>query len=46
MANSAGGSGMDMKAHEQTYVGFLGLLKYGAIASFLVGAIVVLLIAS
>ena len=42
MANSAG----DMKAHEGTYGGFLGLMKYGAIASFVIAAIVVLIIAS
>jgi hypothetical protein len=42
----ADGSGFEMKAHEQTYSGFLGLLKYGAIASFLVAALVVFLIAS
>jgi hypothetical protein len=43
MANS---SGMQIKAHEQTYVGFIKLLKYGAVASFLVAALVVYLIAS
>jgi len=43
MANS---SSFDQKAHEQTYLGFTKLLKYGAIASFLVAAIVVYLIAS
>ena len=42
MAEKAG----DIKAHEGTYVGFLGLMKYGAIASIIVAAIVVLLIAS
>ncbi|WP_419827991.1 aa3-type cytochrome c oxidase subunit IV [Sphingomonas sp.] len=34
------------KAHEQTYGGFLGLLKYGAIAAFVVAAIVVFIVAS
>ena len=43
MANS---SGPHIKAHEQTYVGFISLLKYGAVASFIVAAIVVYLIAS
>lgn len=42
----ADSSGFEMKAHEQTYVGFTKLLKYGAIASFLVAAIVVYLLAS
>lgn len=42
MAGQAG----DLKAHEGTYGGFLGLMKYGAIASFIVAAIVVLIIAS
>lgn len=36
----------DMKAHSQTYEGFLGLLKYGTIASFLVAAFVVYLLAA
>ena len=36
----------DLKAAEGTYSGFLGLMKYGAIASFAVAAIVVLIIAS
>lgn len=42
MAGQAG----DLNAHEGTYGGFLGLMKYGAIASFVVAAIVVLIIAS
>ena len=42
MAETAG----DMTAHSGTYSGFLGLMKYGAIASFIVAAIVVLIIAS
>ena len=42
MAEKAG----DLKAHEGTYLGFLGLIKYGAIASFVVAATVVLIIAS
>jgi hypothetical protein len=36
----------DLKAHQETYSGFLGLMKYGTIASAIVAAIVVLLIAS
>lgn len=38
--------GMEMKAHERTYSGFLSLIKFGAIATAVVVAIVVLLIAS
>ena len=34
----------EMKAHVSTYSGFLSLIKYGAIASFIVGFIVILLI--
>ncbi|MBL0001338.1 MAG: aa3-type cytochrome c oxidase subunit IV [Sphingomonadales bacterium] len=36
----------DMKAHRETYEGVMSLLKWGALASFVVGAIVVLLIGS
>lgn len=36
----------DMKVHEQTYGGFLGLLKWGTIASILVVVLVVYLLAS
>lgn len=35
----------DMSAHVATYTGFLSLLKWGTLASFIVTAIVVLLIA-
>lgn len=42
----AEGSGFEMKAHEQSYGRFIGLLKYGAVAAFVVTAIVVLIIAS
>jgi hypothetical protein len=42
----AQGSGFEMNAHEKTYGSFLNLLKYGAVASFLVAAIVVYIIAS
>lgn len=36
----------DMKAHRETYEGVMNLLKWGAVASFIVGAIVVVLIGS
>lgn len=36
---------MDTKAHEKTYVGFLGLLKWGTIAALIITAIVVLILA-
>lgn len=42
----ADSSPMDTKAHEQTYVSFLKLLKFGTIASLVVAALVVYLIAS
>lgn len=35
----------DIQAHSKTYEGFVGLIKWGTIASFLVAAVVVLLIA-
>jgi len=34
----------DMKSHEATYHSVLGMLKYGAVVSFAIGAIVILLI--
>ena len=34
----------DMKPHEATYHSVLGLLKYGAVACFVIAAIVILLI--
>ena len=34
----------DLKAHEQTYSGFTALLKWGAVAAFIVGFIVILVI--
>lgn len=40
------GAGMEMKAHEQTYDGFIVLIKYGTIISALVAALVVYLIAN
>jgi len=39
-------SGNDMKAHESTYIGFLGLVKWGSILTVLVTALVVIKIAS
>lgn len=36
----------EMKAHERTYSSFLAFAKWGTIASFVVAAIVVLIIAS
>jgi hypothetical protein len=38
-------NGMDMPAHVSTYASVMGLMKWGAIASFAVGALVVWLIA-
>jgi hypothetical protein len=37
-------SGMDYKAHERTYSGFLVLFKWGTIASILAAAAVVALL--
>lgn len=36
----------ELKAHEQTYSGFISLLKIGTVVSVVLAAIVVLLIAS
>ncbi|MFO1238997.1 MAG: aa3-type cytochrome c oxidase subunit IV [Sphingomonadaceae bacterium] len=36
----------DLKAHRETYEGVMNLLKWGAVASFIIGAIVVVLIGS
>lgn len=41
-----GQSHFEMKAHNQTYSGFLSLLKVGTVISALLAAIVVALIAS
>jgi len=41
-----GDTQMDMPAHRSTYSGFLSLMKVGTIASFIVTAIVILLIAN
>lgn len=38
-------SGNDMKMAEETYVGFIGLVKWGTIVTAIVAVIVVLLIA-
>ena len=35
----------DIKAHERTYGGFLGMLKWGAVASALLVALVIYLLA-
>ena len=37
---------MDYPAHERNYSGFLGLFKYGAIATAIVAAIVIYVIAN
>jgi hypothetical protein len=39
-------SNNDMKAHEGTYTGVMNLMKWGTIASALLAALVVILIAS
>lgn len=39
-------SGNDMKAHESTYTGFIGLVKWGSILTVLVTAFVIYKIAS
>jgi hypothetical protein len=36
----------DMKMHEGTYTNVIGLIKWGTIASVLLGAIVILVIAT
>ena len=43
---AAGNSNNDLQAHQSTYSGFLTLFKVGTIASLLVAAIVILLIAN
>ncbi len=37
-------SGNDNKAHESTYTGFIGLVKWGTIATGLVAAFVIFMI--
>jgi hypothetical protein len=44
MGTVMAGKGGDFQAHERTYSGFLAFFKWGAIASFIVAAIVILLI--
>jgi hypothetical protein len=39
-------SHVEMNAHQQTYGSFVSLLKYGAVACFLVAFIVILIIAN
>jgi hypothetical protein len=41
-----GENGFEIKAHEGTYSGFTALMKWGTIISFIVAALVVLIIAS
>ena len=38
------GAKIDLTAHERTYSGFLGLFKWGAIGSFIIAFIVIMLI--
>ncbi|MBS0482196.1 MAG: aa3-type cytochrome c oxidase subunit IV [Proteobacteria bacterium] len=38
-------TGNDMKAHNSTYTGFLGMMKWGVLATVLVTALVIFLIA-
>jgi hypothetical protein len=45
MQDSMAGNG-DLKAHEQTYSGFTAMLKWGAIAAFILGIIIILLISN
>jgi hypothetical protein len=45
MGTVMAGKGSDFQAHERTYSGFISLLKWGAIASLVITAIVILLIA-
>lgn len=37
-------TGNDMKAHNSTYSGFIGLVKWGTLATVLITALVILLI--
>jgi len=37
---------MDYPAHERNYSGFIKLFKYGAVVSFIVGMIVIYIIAN
>lgn len=40
------GSGMDQKAHVSTYLGFLNVAKWGTVATAVIVAVVVFVIAS
>lgn len=44
MAGGNVASGMDQKAHENTYAGFISLFKFGTLASLAVAAFVVYLL--
>ena len=44
MGTVMAGKGSDFQAHERTYSGFIALFKWGTVASFIVAAIVILLI--
>jgi Bacterial aa3 type cytochrome c oxidase subunit IV len=46
MAASGEKSQGDMKAHVQTYEGVMGMLKWGTVGCFLLGMLVVVLIAT
>jgi len=45
MGTVMAGKGSDFQAHERTYSGFIALFKWGALASFILAFIVILLIA-
>lgn len=45
-ANAGKELGKELRAHENTYEFFTGLMKWGTILSFLLGAIVVFIIAN
>jgi hypothetical protein len=46
MMAANGGAQMDQRAHEQTYKGFLTMLKIGTAISIVTAAVVIILIAS
>lgn len=41
MSSHGVASGMDEKAHQKTYSGFIGLMKWGTVAAIIVAAVVV-----
>ncbi len=41
-----GASDNDMRAHRETYEGVMGLLKWGTVATAIIGMVVILIIAS